>query len=155
MKNGAAYGSPVTLSDANNWTATWDNLDGSSNVLWTAEEVNAPEGFTASQQTVGDKIIITNDDQKTKKNDPETPQTPDNPTTPNKPTNPKSSGGSGSGSNTPVSPSAQNTTITSTTPASSVPRTADSARLGTMLIMFGGAAAALAAVLVMKRRENK
>lgn len=155
MKNGAAYGSPVTLSDANNWTATWDNLDGSSNVLWTAEEVNAPEGFTASQQTVGDKIIITNDDQKTKKNDPETPQTPDNPTTPNKPTNPKSSGGSGSGSNTPVSPSAQNTAITSTTPASSVPRTADSARLGTMLIMFGGAAAALAAVLVMKRRENK
>ena len=155
MKNGAAYDSPVTLSDANNWTATWDNLDGSSNVLWTAEEVNAPEGFTASQQTVGDKIIITNDDQKTKKNDPDTPQTPDNPTTPNKPTNPKSSGGSGSGSNTPVSPSAQNTTITSTTPASSVPRTADSARLGTLLIMFGGAAAALAAVLVMKRRENK
>ena len=155
MKNGAVYGSPVTLSDANNWTATWDNLDGSSNVLWTAEEVNAPEGFTASQQTVGDKIIITNDDQKTKKNDPDTPQTPDNPTTPNKPTNPKSSGGSGSGSNTPVSPSVQNTTITSTTPASSVPRTADSARLGTMLIMFGGAAAALAAVLVMKRRENK
>ena len=155
MKNGAAYGSPVTLSDANNWTATWDNLDGSSNVLWTAEEVNAPEGFTTSQQTVGDKIIITNDDQKTKKNDPETPQTPDNPTTPNKPTNPKSSGGSGSGSNTPVSPSAQNTTITSTTPASSAPRTSDSTRLGTLLIVFGGAAAALAAVLVMKRRENK
>lgn len=174
MKNGVAYGSPVTLNDANSWTFTWNNLenDGSQ---WTVNEVLVPQGFTESQKTTeesdGLKVVINNDDQPTKPNKPTNPTKPNKPTnpkTPNKPTNPKTPGKTNKTVN-PKTPSKTNTTVTpktpmihraathntSVAPASSVPRTSDATRLGTMLIMFGGAAAALAAVLALKRKDKE
>lgn len=165
MKNGVAYGSPVTLNDANSWTFTWNNLenDGSQ---WTVNEVLVPQGFTESQKTTeesdGLKVVINNDDQPTK------PNKPTNPTKPNKPTNPKTPGKTNKTVN-PKTPGKTNTSVTpktpmihraathntSVAPASSVPRTSDATRLGTMLIMFGGAAAALAAVLALKRKDKE
>lgn len=174
MKNGVAYGSPVTLNDANSWTFTWNNLENNGG-QWTVNEVLVPQGFTESQKTTeesdGLRVVINNDDQPAKPNKPTNPTKPNKPTnpkTPNKPTNPKTPGKTNKTVN-PKTPGKTNTSVTPKTPAihraathntsvapvSSVPRTADSARLGTLLIMFGGAAAALAAVLVMKRRENK
>ncbi len=51
-RNGEAYGSPVKLSAATNWTYTWKKLpkaakDGTEYV-WTVKEVNVPDGFTSS-----------------------------------------------------------------------------------------------------------
>ena len=59
-KDGVAYGLPAELSEANDWTCTWDGLlvDGS---VYTAKEI-AVEGFTVSQAEVDGVIVITNDD---------------------------------------------------------------------------------------------
>lgn len=161
MKNGVAYGSPVTLNDANSWTFTWNNLDNDGS-QWTVNEVLVPQGFTESQKTTeesdGLKVVINNDDQPTKPNKPTNPTKPNkpiNPKTPNKPTNPKTPGKRNT-SVTPKTPAIHRAVVnTSSVPASSAPRTSDSTRLGTLLIVFGGAAAALAAVLVLKRKENE
>lgn len=164
MKNGVAYGSPVTLNDANSWTFTWNNLDNDGS-QWTVNEVLVPQGFTESQKTTeesdGLKVVINNDDQPTK------PNKPTNPTKPNKPTNSKTPGKTNKTVN-PKTPGKTNTSVTpktpaihraavntSSVPASSAPRTSDSTRLGTLLIVFGGAAAALAAVLVLKRKYKE
>jgi len=59
--NEVPYGDPVELSEANNWTCTWEGLlvDGS---VYTVEEI-AVEGFTVSQTVAEDgAIVITNDD---------------------------------------------------------------------------------------------
>ena len=58
-RDGTAYGSPATLSAANNWSRTWNGLD--KNHAWTVGEVNVPEGYTASG--TGDQVngfVITN-----------------------------------------------------------------------------------------------
>ena len=49
--DGKAYGTPVTLNEANEWTHTWNNLpekQGGVTVTYTVEEVKAPAGYTAS-----------------------------------------------------------------------------------------------------------
>ncbi|MCH4046834.1 MAG: Cna B-type domain-containing protein [Eubacterium sp.] len=151
MKDGVAYGSPVTLNDANSWTFTWNNLenDGSQ---WTVNEVLVPQGFTESQKITeesnGLRVVINNDDQPTK------PNKPTNSTKPNKPTNLKTPAKTNT-SVTPKTPVIHQaaTHNTSAAPASSVPRTSDATRLGTMLIVFGGAAALLALLLAVKRRK--
>lgn len=170
MRNGTAYGQPVTLNDANNWTCTWDGLADDKST-WTVQEVIVPNGFTPTQQVTaennGSKVTITNDDNPVKPNKPNKPGKPGTPTKPNKTVTPKTPSGHNktvlpktpSASNktvTPKTPSIQHTTVQNTpsSPASE-PQTSDQTRLGTDLILFGGAAAALAATLVLKRKENE
>jgi len=43
-RDGTAYGSPATLSAANQWTRVWNTLD--KGHAWTVDEVNIPEGYT-------------------------------------------------------------------------------------------------------------
>ena len=149
MRNGVAYGSPVTLNDGNNWTYTWSNLEKDES-QWTVNEVLAPEGFRASQRVTeegdGLRVVITNDDQPEK---PDQPTNPDKPAKPSKPTGPskpakptKPSKPAG-----PNSPGKMNTAGT--------PRTGDEARVGMWLILFGGAAALLAVAAMLKRKVNK
>lgn len=171
MKNGTAYGQPVTLNDADHWTFTWDRLadDGSQ---WSVQEVIVPDGFTASQQTAaetqGSKVTITNDDNPVKPNKPVKPDKPKTPSKHNshktaKPKTPSKTNKTVK-PNTPVSPVSPKTPAvhhstvhnTTSTPASSAtePRTSDETRLGTELIVFGGAAALLALALALKKRKN-
>ena len=149
MRNGVAYGSPVTLNDGNNWTYTWSNLEKDES-QWTVNEVLVPEGFRASQRVTeegdGLRVVITNDDQPEK---PDQPTNPDKPAKPSKPTGPskpakptKPSKPAG-----PNSPGKMNTAGT--------PRTGDEARVGMWLILFGGAAALLAVAAMLKRKVNK
>ncbi len=42
-RNGAAYGNPVTLSEANDWWYRWDHLE--KDASWTVDELNVPEGY--------------------------------------------------------------------------------------------------------------
>jgi hypothetical protein len=176
MRNGTAYGQPVTLNEANNWSFTWNNLE-DDNSTWTVQEVIIPNGFTASQETAsetdGSKITITNDDQPTKPNNPEKPNNnnnkpnkPDNPKSGNKthkPDNPKTPSTNSKTNKTvtpkspvsPKTPSIQHTTVqnTASSPAAA-PKTSDQTRLGTDLMLFGGAAALLAVLLAVKRRRS-
>ena len=58
-RNGEAYGSPVTLSDANEWWYRWDHLDASSS--WTVDELNVAEGYTKSiSKNAVNAWVITN-----------------------------------------------------------------------------------------------
>ena len=41
----------VELSAANNWTYTWENLEGDRN--WSVRETDVPEGFTATVEHSG------------------------------------------------------------------------------------------------------
>ena len=143
MRNGAAYGSPVTLNDGNNWTFTWNNLEKDES-QWTVSEVLVPKGFMASQRVTeeGDslQVVITNDDQPEKPDQPTNPDKPDKPSKPSKPSKPARPAG-------PNSPGKMNTAGT--------PRTGDEARVGMWLILFGGAAALLAVAAMLKRKVNK
>ncbi|MCH3954171.1 MAG: Cna B-type domain-containing protein [Eubacterium sp.] len=151
MKNGTAYGQPVTLNDANNWTFSWDKLE-DDNSTWTVQEVIVPNGFTMTQQvtaeTDGSKVTITNDDNPVKPNTPDNPK-PNKPNKPNKTVTPKTP----KKTVTPKKPSVPRTTVQNT--PSSAPQTSDQTRLGTELILFGGAAALLALVLAVKRRKTE
>lgn len=108
---------------------------------------------------------------------PVTPVTPTNPTTDdgtttNPPTNPQTDNNQetiGEEQNTTVSPAENNTGIKTvktssqnpkmaaadTAKTSTAPKTADATRVGTMLILFGGAAALLSVLLAVKKRENE
>ncbi len=48
----------VTLSDTNNWTYTWENLDGS--YVWSVLETGIPKGYTPSYRMEGTVVTITN-----------------------------------------------------------------------------------------------
>lgn len=48
----------VTLSEANGWTYSWEDLDGS--VEWSILETGIPKGYTPSYSNEGEVIIITN-----------------------------------------------------------------------------------------------
>jgi len=59
-KNGAAFGSIVTLNAANFWSYTWKNLD-DPNATWTVDEINVPPGFTkVITGSASTQFIITN-----------------------------------------------------------------------------------------------
>lgn len=143
MRNGAAYGSPVTLNDGNNWTFTWNNLEKDES-QWTVSEVLVPEGFMASQRVTeegdGLRVVITNDDQPEKPDQPTNPDKPAKPSKPSKPSKPARPAG-------PNSPGKMNSAGT--------PRTGDEARVGMWLILFGGAAALLAVAAMLKRKVDK
>ncbi len=48
----------IVLSDANNWTYTWKDLDGK--YTWQVREINVPKGYTASYVISGSRVTITN-----------------------------------------------------------------------------------------------
>ncbi|MGN8649391.1 Cna B-type domain-containing protein [Eubacterium pyruvativorans] len=152
MRNGVAYGSPVTLNDGNNWTFTWSTLEKDES-QWTVSEVLVPEGFMASQQATeeGDslRVVITNDDQPEKPDQPTNPDKPDKPSKPTRPSKPAK----------PTKPSKPARPAGPNSPgkmnSAGTPRTGDEARVGMWLILFGGAAALLAVAAMLKRKVNK
>lgn len=60
MRDGEPFGDPVTLSDANDWSYAWNNLESGHN--WTVVELNVPDGFKATVSQSGDTFTIINDD---------------------------------------------------------------------------------------------
>ncbi len=58
FRDGEAYGSPITLNDANNWRYTWKGLN--SSYTWTIYEVDVPDGYTTSISQDGSTATITN-----------------------------------------------------------------------------------------------
>src|SRR5699024_10096359 len=88
LADGEVYGDPVTLSDDNYWTHTWEELSVNDNgepITYSVEELDIPEGY---KSIVKDKnhgnIIVIND---YTPEDPETPGTeePDTPEDPETP----------------------------------------------------------------------
>lgn len=60
MRDGEPFGDPVTLSDANDWSHAWNDLESGHN--WTVVELNVPDGFKATVSQSGDTFTIINDD---------------------------------------------------------------------------------------------
>src|SRR5699024_6318092 len=88
LADGEVYGDPVTLSDDNYWTHTWEELSVNDNgepITYSVEELDIPDGY---KSIVKDKnhgnIIVIND---YTPEDPETPGTED-PDTPEDPETP-------------------------------------------------------------------
>lgn len=82
--NGAELYAVATLSDSNNWSATWTQLPQSDH--WSVYEVDIPEQYEVIYSADGTTITILNTD---KSNSPEpmpTPTTPNTPATPEGPT---------------------------------------------------------------------
>ncbi|WP_158099075.1 Cna B-type domain-containing protein [Flavonifractor sp. An100] len=105
LRNGSAYGGPVTLDDSNRWTHTWTGLDDRYN--WSVREVDVPNGFTATVAQSGTTWTINNDDTPpdnppddppdTPPDDPpddppDEPETPSEPDKPDKPDQPEDVG---------------------------------------------------------------
>lgn len=92
-RNGVKYpGGEVTLSKDNNWSHTWRSLYVYGDV-WTVEEVNVPEGFTATvtKAAYTNDFTVINDDVKpdpTEPTEPEKPTKPEKPDKPDKPAKP-------------------------------------------------------------------
>ena len=72
----------VRLSEANNWSYTWEGLDSDS--VWQVVEINVPDGYTVSISREGITFVITNTykDKKPGETPPPSPQ----PSTPPSPT---------------------------------------------------------------------
>ena len=58
LYNGNTAVETVALSDSNNWTYTWQNLDG--NGIWQVQESNIPAGYTPSYSVSDGVVTITN-----------------------------------------------------------------------------------------------
>ena len=92
-RNGVKYpGGEVTLSKDNNWSHTWRPVYAYGDV-WTVEEVNVPEGFTATVTKAAylNDFTVINDDVKpdpTEPTEPEKPTKPEKPDKPDKPAKP-------------------------------------------------------------------
>ncbi|MEY8233961.1 Cna B-type domain-containing protein, partial [Oscillospiraceae bacterium 50-16] len=43
FRNDEAYGAPVSLSESNNWTHTWENLPIEEDVVYSVEEISVPD----------------------------------------------------------------------------------------------------------------
>lgn len=65
LRNGKYYDS-VTLSDRNDWSYTWDNLN--DEYSWTAVESDVPEGYDVSYKVKGNHITIINTKEKASSN---------------------------------------------------------------------------------------
>lgn len=46
------------MSEQNDWTYTWDDLDGNGN--WSVLETGIPKGYTPSYRTKGEVVTVTN-----------------------------------------------------------------------------------------------
>ena len=131
FQNGKAYGSPKVLTAAKQWTDTWYVPAG---YTYTVEELQVPDGFTASVKGSGTSFTIVNDDIKADTlEDPEQPTTPDKPTKPDKPTNPEQ----------PTKPEDK----------TEVPKTGDSSALAGSALLLTLSACGIAAAL--RRKEEK
>ena len=128
MQNGKAYGSPKVLTAANQWTDTWYVPAG---YTYTVEELQVPDGFTASVKGSGTSFTIINDDIKA-----DTPEDPEQPTTPDKPTKPTK----------PEQP-------TKPEDKTEVPKTGDNSALAGSALLLLLSACGLAAAL--RRKEEK
>lgn len=60
LYNGQTVYQTVTLSAANNWSHTWDNLDPNGN--WQVIETNIPAGYTPTYSVNGNVITVTNNE---------------------------------------------------------------------------------------------
>ncbi len=58
LYNGESFVESVTLSADNDWSHTWEALDG--NGAWQVIETNIPGGYVPSYSTEGDTVTITN-----------------------------------------------------------------------------------------------
>jgi len=58
LYNGDEAVEKITLSDKNNWTYTWEALDGSGD--WSVLETGIPKGYTPSYRTKDGVVTITN-----------------------------------------------------------------------------------------------
>lgn len=58
LYNGETKVETVTLSASNNWTYTWQELDGLGD--WSVKEINVPKGYKATYKVKGEITTITN-----------------------------------------------------------------------------------------------
>ena len=58
LYNGEEAVEKVVLSESNNWTYSWKQLDGKGD--WSVLETGIPKGYTPSYRTAGDTVTITN-----------------------------------------------------------------------------------------------
>lgn len=58
LYDGKTQAQTVTLSDSNNWTYTWQQLDGLGD--WNVKELQVPKGYRATYQVKGEITTITN-----------------------------------------------------------------------------------------------
>ncbi|WDT65377.1 Cna B-type domain-containing protein [Companilactobacillus crustorum] len=79
FKNGVAFGDAISLNSQNNWSYTWNNLDKNNN--YTVQE-DSVAGYTTSQITNSNNIVITNI------HTSKTPANPGNPSNSNNSDNP-------------------------------------------------------------------
>ena len=137
-RNGVKYpGGEATLNKQNDWHHTWRPLYVYGDV-WTVEEVNAPEGFTATvtKAAYSNDFTITNDDLK-----PE----PVDPTQPEKPIKPEN----------PAEPKNFDDETELTIPDTEVPKTGDTALPDMLIYTFLLALSALGGILVWHERKEK
>ena len=143
LRNGTAYGGTVSLSEDNNWSYTWTDLDASYD--WSVEEVSVPDGYNSVTSHDGNSWTITNTKTKPEEPDSENPRpvTPDEPDEPTKP--------SGDNGRTITKKTVRKTEVR--TPAGRFVRTGDT----NDVLIYAGifAAAAAGAVYVSIRRSKK
>ena len=93
--NGAPFGAPVTLNEANSWKHTWSDLDKNgfgAAIKYEVKEVDVPTGYTS--EVTGDAasgFTVTNTHKPVVPPAPPTPPTPHKPGKPGKPVLPKKS----------------------------------------------------------------
>ncbi len=137
-RNGVKYpGGEVTLSKDNNWSHTWRPLYVYGDV-WTVEEVNVPEGFTATvtKAAYSNDFTVINDDVKPGPTDPTDPTEPEKPTKPEKPDKPDK----------PVKPCK---------PDTEVPKTGDTASDDMLINAFALTLSALGGMLIWYRKKQE
>ena len=93
--NGAPFGAPITLNEANSWKYTWSDLDKNgfgAAIKYEVKEVDVPSGYTS--EVAGDAasgFTVTNSHTPVVPPAPPTPPTPHKPGKPGKPVLPKKS----------------------------------------------------------------
>lgn len=140
-RNGVKYpGGEVTLNKQNNWQHTWRPLYVYGDV-WTVEEVNVPEGFTATvtKAAYSNDFTITNDDVKP---EPEDPTNPTDPTEPEKPTKPEK-------------PDKPDKPAKPEKPDTEVPKTGDTAADNMLLSLFMLTLSAFGGMVLWFRRTDR
>mgnify|MGYP002773188980 CR=1 FL=1 len=178
MRDGEPFGDPVTLSDANDWSHAWKDLESGHN--WTVVELNVPDGFKATVSQSGDTFTIINDDttedpdDPTDIPDPEKPDTddpddptdipdtekpddnkdPDNPTTPSNPSTP-SSPSTPSHSTTPGTSGTTTTTTTDKSDDKDAPQTGDNTHTRALFALCLASLAGMTVIGVSRKRQRK
>lgn len=61
LRNGVAYGNPVTLNAENNWKTSWSGADITDNYAWTPVQVAVPEGYSEGYVSDGYAYTVENE----------------------------------------------------------------------------------------------